>query len=343
MLKTKAHLEELYGLQINIVTNPEMLDRSYDIVHVFNFVTYKITESFIIKANDLALPIVSSCIFWDYTYAQGYTRLFCFTHLSSITAFFIKKLVGLTAATIGYPAVFTKKFRDKYSFFCASSKYILPNSIEEGRLLQEYIREPNIMDKIHVVYNGTDNKLNPIMDDASFFGKYNIPRNYILQVGRIESVKNQMNVLYSLRNDKEIPIVFIGKISEPSYYKKLKRLAEKRGNVFFVDAVPHEDIDSFYHYARLHVLISLRESPGLVSLEALMNDCPIVVSSERYTPVKTYFSSQPYIVNPFDIKQIRETLLLAYKERKVIKEGITTFTWEKAAEQTYEAYKKCMD
>ena len=38
MLKTKAHLEELYGLQINIVTNPEMLDRSYDIVHVFNFV-----------------------------------------------------------------------------------------------------------------------------------------------------------------------------------------------------------------------------------------------------------------------------------------------------------------
>lgn len=342
MLKTKAHLEELYGLNIDIVTDPNLLNESYDVVHIFNFVTYNVTETFFNKANALSLPIVSSCIFWDYTYAQGFTRLFCFTHLSNIAAKFIKMLVGVTVATVGYPDVFTKKVRNKYSFFCASSKYVLPNSIEEGRLLQEYIRKPDIMGKIHVVFNGTDNNLNPIMNEVDFFNKYKIPHDYILQVGRIESVKNQMNVLYSLRKDKDIPIVFIGKIAEPTYYKKLKRLADKRGNVFFIDAVPHEDIDSFYNYARLHVLISLRESPGLVSLEALMNDCPIVISSERYTPVKTYFSNQPYIVDPFDIEQIRYTLLKAYKEHNVVKEGMESFTWEKAAEQTYDAYKKCL-
>ena len=198
------------------------------------------------------------------------------------------------------------------------------------------------MDKIHVVYNGTDAEAGNIMEEEAFFNKYDIPRDYILQVGRIECVKNQMNVLYALRNDKKIPIVFIGKVAEPSYYKKLKKMANKRGNVFFIDGVAHEDINSFYYYARLHVLISLRESPGLVSLEALMNKCPIVVSSERYTPVKTYFFDQPYVVDPFDIDMIRETLLLAYNERCVVNNNVTTFTWKKAAEQTFEAYKKVL-
>ena len=69
MLKTKANLEDLYGINIDIVTDPEKLNNSYDIVHVFNFVTYQVTESFFLKAQSLSIPIVSSCIFCDYTYA----------------------------------------------------------------------------------------------------------------------------------------------------------------------------------------------------------------------------------------------------------------------------------
>lgn len=344
MLKTKEALERLYNIEIEIITNAQDITSKYDLVHIFNFVTIKDTQPFFERAIELKIPIASSCIFWDYTYAcTRFISLFIGEKFSGLLPKIYRLGIHTTAICLGYPKLFARHYKKVYRYFCTNSAVILPNSIEEGKLLQSYIGSPDISNKISVVYNGVDaSSHGKYMSKTDFLSKYQIPENYILEVARIEPVKNQINLVYALKDYKEIPIVFVGRVWNKAYFSKLKKLADKRGNVYFIDAVPHNDIDNFYKYAKLHVLLSLRESPGLVSLEALVNDCPIVVANSKYAPVETYFPSQPYIVDPLNIEDIRSTILRAYNECNLVKTDIGLFTWDVAAQQTYDGYKKAL-
>lgn len=339
MLKTKQFLEKKYNVKIDIITDANNLNEKYDLIHIFNYVTIEVTKPFFDKALELKIPIASSSIYWDYSYIFSTISRYLFhKKFTHQTGTLLKIITKVLAKTIGRPKLYTSKFRNIYRFFIENSDVILPNSIEEAILLQKFA-EIDCSSKIRVVYNGyepPDN--NEILSKTDFFAKYNIPENYILEVGRVETIKNQINVIASLLNNPEIPIVFVGKHVESHYSKKLKKLAVKRGNVFFIDFVPHEEINSFYKYAKVHILPSLRESPGLVSLEALSNGCPIIISNQNHTPLKTYFSTQKYIVDPLDIDSIKNTILSAYTEQDISLDNISKFTWEVAADQTWDAY-----
>ncbi len=344
MLKTKEWLENLYGLQISIITNPHELTENFDIIHVFNFATYEITNGFMEKAHNLGIPIVSSCIYWDYSYAippLHYLLLGYPTHISFKTVCFYRFLYQNITSFLKKPIGVSHEFRNYVRKFINYSDYILPNSIEEGKLLLQFAGLKK-EDKIRVIYNGTEFQNNEILSHNDFFSKYNIPENYVLQVGRIEYIKNQLNLLYALKDQPQIPIVFIGQTSDKKYANKLHNLAKQRGNVYFFNKIPHHEISSFYHYAAIHVLLSLRESPGLVSLEAASEGCPIVISSKEFLPKDTYFPNASYSVNPLKITEIKEILLKAYQEKKSTIIDNSKFSWSNVAKQTYQVYEEIL-
>lgn len=343
MLKTKEWLESLYGFHISLITDPKELTDDFDIVHIFNFATYEITDRFMEKAHQLGIPIVSSCIYWDYSYSIPPLHYFLSypSHIRKSCVLFYRFLYRSITALLRRPKTVSWEFRKYVRKFIDYSSFVLPNSLEEGILLYDFARMKN-MDKLRVVYNGVELKENQILSPEIFFSKYKLPRNYILQVGRIEYLKNQLNLIYALRNHSEIPIVFIGQISNVKYGQKLHAIARERGNVIFLDKVPHDEIASFYHYANLHVLLSLRESPGLVSMEAAAQGCPIVISTSDYLPKETYFPKAPYVVDPLDISAIEQTLLQAYQERKVFDLNINDFSWSNVAVQTCKVYEEVM-
>lgn len=343
MLKTKSFLEQNHNVKIDIVTSPDLITNEFDIIHVFNFSTYKISKRFIQKANELNIPVVSSPIFWDYSYASTEKLFYLIpgrNYLSEQLVNALKTLSRIVAQCIGKPEVISPEFRRNAKWMFEHSKFIAPNSSEEADLFLSWIKS-NDVDKVRVVYNATEKSEDQVnIESDVFHKKYNIPRDYILQVGRIEYCKNQLNLLYSLREERDIPIVFVGKITDPRYFNKLKQIADKRGNVYFIDAVPHSEVGMFYKYARLHVLMSLRESPGLVNIEALANDCPIVISDKRFLPVDTYFQNQPYVADPLDVKEIRTVVLSAYKERKIEGFDFEKFSWRNVAYQTFGIYEE---
>lgn len=351
MLKTKKWLEELYNIQIDIIVNPAILNKTYDLVHIFNYATVEETSVFFQEARKLGLKIVSSPIFWDYKYAI--TPLEC--RLGKYPDFIDErkmrryvKINNLIAHCIGKPTPLSNKFKKNLRDFVMQSDLILPNSLEEGRLLLEYVRGNNvvqneILKRIKVVYNGVEfDRDVKILSQNVFFVKYNIPRDFILQVGRIQYLKNQLNLLAALMEESDIPIVFLGKIVEYDYYKKIRELALKRGNVYFLPQVDHEDVYSFYYYAKAHVLLSLRESPGLVSLEAASQGCPIVVADKRFTPVETYFPTGVEVVNPLDYKSINMGVKNAYNSNKRYMD-LDKFSWKNVAKQTYVGYQLLVD
>lgn len=341
MLKTKEFLERNYDIFIDVITDPNEISREYNIVHVFNFSTYSISRKFIQRAVEIGIPVVSSPIYWDYSYAST-AKLFYlfpgFNHLDQFSVSIFRKIILLLGSCIGKPEVVSSIFKKNAKWMFENSRVVAPNSIEEADLLLKWI-DIQTSEKIRVVYNATDTSSGKAETNENLFHqKYGIPKDYILQVGRIEYCKNQLNLLAALKDNPEIPIVFVGKVVDNMYYKKLIKTANKRGNVYFIDAVPHSDISAFYKFAKLHVLLSLRESPGLVNIEALSNDCPIVISEERFLPVKTYFSNQPYVVNPLDIENIKEVVLDAYQNRKMVPFDFRKFSWDTVATQTYDIY-----
>lgn len=351
MLKTKEYLEKIYSdISIDIITSPKELSCKYDIAHIFNYASHIETRAFFEQAKLLNVKIVSSTIFWDYSYAIMPLPMILGKKYSFIKENYIKTYRFLNQILSKVPL---EKFRKAYfpisrafssecKFFIENSDLILPNSYEEGILCCNFAKYLQGKDKIREVYNGVDIQKVDILPESSFFEKYKIPKNYILQVGRVEYSKNQLNLVGSLMDRPDIPIVILGNNQyNLKYTSMVKRLASKRGNVFFVSNVPHDEVYSFYKYAKLHVLLSLRESPGLVSMEALSQGCPIVVSDKRFLPLDTYFSEQCIAVNPFDKTAIQEAILKQMEaEHKVV--DMSKFEWSVAAAQTYNAYKEVL-
>jgi glycosyltransferase involved in cell wall biosynthesis len=346
MLKTKEYLEKNYNILIDIITDPNKINQLHNIVHVFNFSTYKISNKFIHKAAELKIPVVSSPVYWDYSYAsigKIFNKLPFTYQLNEKTANRLRKMVQFFGTFSPKPIGVSTIFRKNAKWMFNHSTIVAPNSQEEADLLIKWINAKR-NEKIRIVYNAAETAAvqNDAINESSFLSQYGIPKNYILQVGRIEFCKNQLNLIAALMDYPEIPIVFVGKKFDFSYFKKVNKMAQKRGNVFFIENIPHEEINNIYKFAKIHVLLSLRESPGLVNIEALSNDCPIVISDERFLPVKTYFSNQPYIVNPLNIHQIRETLLTAYQKREINPFDFEKFSWSNVAKQTFSIYSEIL-
>lgn len=352
VIKTKEYIEKLQSdITIDILTKPEELSSNYDLVHIFNYATTGLTHSFFDRASSLGLKIVSSPIFWDYTYSMIPFRQLIRFDKEFITEKYVRRQSKISRFISSLPNARLKhiynnvsnEFRSNIKDFIAQSELILPNSQEEGEKCCDFSNSPEEWkSKIRVVYNGVDVTGVTVEDKDSFFRKYSIPENYVLQIGRLEYLKNGLNLLSSLMELPEIPIVFVGSDrGSENYSAKLRKLGEKRGNVFFISGVPHEEIYSFYRYAKVHVLLSMRESPGLVSLEALSQQCPIVVSDERFCPVRTYFREQCEIVNPFDKKAIREAVLHSM-DKPHVPVDLSRFSWDVVARQTLDAYEELL-
>ena len=111
-------------------------------------------------------------------------------------------------------------------------------------------------------------------------------------------------------NYREIPLVFVGRGIEKPYGQYCKQLARERGNVFFVSQIDHDYLWAFYQKAKVHVLASLRESPGLVSLEAALYDTNIVTSFQA--PTWEYFGLDAFVCDPEDLSSIRNAIMDAF-------------------------------
>lgn len=346
ILKTKEYLEKLVkeDFQICIIHNPEEIDNTFDICHIFNMADLDLNLEFIKHAKENSLKIALSTIYWDYSYlimTGMFSRFFGFKY--SDFKYKIECILGrITSKIIKRPEYLTKQMKNKYSQIVESVDWLLPNSIEEGLKLLEYTGQTSqkYKEKIYPIVNAVDVKnFEDSFDDLRI-------ENFVLEVGRIEPAKNQLSVVRALYND-DIPIVFLGKDYFPNskYSKELHRLSTKRGNVHFFDQVSYEKVHTFYEKAAVHILPSLRESPGLVSLEALLNSCHIVVANENFTPVNSYFTEDmATVVNPLSIKSIREGIfreISAERNFEEIKKTIVErYSWTETSIQTYDVYKK---
>lgn len=360
LLKTKEYLENVFNVQIEIITNEDKIFEStdFDILHVFNINTRKNLDLFIKQVKDKNKKVILSPIYWDFSHSFYVSSLSSYLNIQKCSKYicyfkniYLKFIDFITLMNKQYrnkryiiPE--TKEFKKRHKNLINLADIIIPNSDEEGKILckniglgyekvkDKFISVPNAVDISFLKQNFTSNILPEIND-------------FVLEAARIEPLKNQINLLLALYDEKQIPIVFAGEAINKNYYSKLKKLADKRGNVYFTGKISQEEIFSLYKRAKIHVLPSFRESPGLSTIEALMNGCQVVVSEEKFCPLKYYkFDKYGFICDPYDTKSIRDAILNAYNNPKDItlpKEYYEFFSYNNVADMTYQAYKKLFE
>lgn len=353
ILKTKEYLEEIYKLKIHICTSPSEL-KDYPkakIVHIFDMHEHAL--KYFTKAKELLKNIALSTIYWDLTHAVYVNTLVNkFNIFPNNRNYYKNKNLGVMFANL-LKKIFLKKKYYMSSYYKKTRKklileadILLPNSPEEINIVTKQlgISSYTIKSKTFSVPNAFDSQYTNTQDNIQN-EKISQLDNFVLQVARIEPIKNQLNTVNALMDCPEIPIVFVGSFRNKkykNYYKLLKAQAEKRGNVYFIDQVPHGEIYSYYKKASVHVLPSFRESTGLSSLEALATGCEIVVSSEEYCPVEYYeFNKYGHLCNPYCPKSIKQAILNSFENRKNIidkNKYLEKFSYEATARETYRAY-----
>lgn len=217
-----------------------------------------------------------------------------------------------------------------------SAAMLLPNSESEYRRL-------NLLYGVNALYKKIPNAI-----DTSIFNPnvIKVNENYkdaVVCVGRIERRKNQLRLIKAMK-DSELKLVIIGKAAanQPSYYQACRN--EAGNNVSFIDFLDQKEIASILGAAKVHVLPSWFETTGLVSLEAAAMGCNIVITEKG--DQFEYFGNDVFYCDPAETVTIRKAIENAFKsprnhsfQERVLRE----YTWQKAAEKTFEAYSTVLD
>lgn len=221
--------------------------------------------------------------------------------------------------------------------------------------------------KISVVWNGVDpERYDPTrvekQEILQLRQKYDIPPdwNMLLFIGRLTWVKGVRNLLQAmplvLKEYPNTKLVILGKGEEQSdIIQTAERLNIKENIVYRFDFVEEEE--RILHYAASDVCIfpSIYEPFGIVTLEAMAMEKPVVVGARGTVGFKEQIVNSGPDQNgvhingedPADIAWgIKETLKNPEKAKNWGENGrrrvLEFFTWRKVAEQTISIYESVL-
>lgn len=174
-------------------------------------------------------------------------------------------------------------YKAKVRSACDRADVILAISDQTARDVVEFLHvDPS---RIRVVYQGchpnfvgqrTQTEMQAVRT------KYNLPEEFILNVGTIEERKNiglVVDALSLLPESLRIPVVLVGR---PSRYMEaiVHRARQHRVEHYlrFLHNVSFEDLPAIYQQARVFVYPSLFEGFGIPLVEAIQSRIPVITS-----------------------------------------------------------------
>jgi glycosyltransferase involved in cell wall biosynthesis len=219
---------------------------------------------------------------------------------------------------------------------------LLPNSQAEAKYLQRFFLADST--KIHVINNATDLRYAGSSPD-NFIETYGM-NNFVLCVGKIEPRKNQLKLVQSL-SGTDIQLVLIGSSipQRMDYYNEVLSIVNTNKNMIHIESLPHDSdlLASAYASAKVHVLLGVNETPGIVNLEAGLAGANLVVA--ECPPVREYLQDFAQYADCTSLQAIKKSILKAMgtESSSALKKHILdNFTWDTTAMRTIDAYKNIL-
>jgi len=138
-------------------------------------------------------------------------------------------------------------------------------------------------EKISVIYQGCDAAFKTVCtpeEKQAIAKKYNLPSEFILNVGTIEERKNLWVLIRALTFHNDMRLVVIGR--QTAYTAEIKKHMSKfqlNNQVMFLNNVDFADLPAIYQLARLFIYPSRYEGFGIPILEALNSGTPVIAAT----------------------------------------------------------------
>lgn len=258
---------------------------------------------------------------------------------------------------IRYPELYNpmdvRIYKAKVKAACNHADRILATSNQTKQDVVEFLKVDPA--KVEVTYQGCHPNFKKEISSShiqSIKTKYQLPAEYILNVGTIEARKNVsllVQALALLPKDLRTHIVIIGRSTE--YKKEIIETAHRAGVIewlIFLHGVSFEDLPAIYQGSRLFVYPSIFEGFGIPIVEALESSIPVISTtgsclSEAGGPGSVY-------VNPHDPRELADQIqkILSHEEiRKQMidlgKQHVKMFAPKVIAEKLMSVYQSVLD
>ncbi|OWP83946.1 glycosyl transferase family 1 [Flavobacterium davisii] len=212
---------------------------------------------------------------------------------------------------VRYPELYS--FFDRkihfYKFKKAAEQADLVIAISE-QTKKDIIHFLNIPEsKIKVIYQGCQDvfKKNYTTElQEKVLNKFNLPNQFVLNVGTLETRKNALNIVKAIK-DIDTHLVLIGK--ETPYTKEIHHYISKhqiQHKVSFLKDVSNEELAILYQLATVFVYPSIFEGFGIPIIEALFSKTPIITTNSGVFPEAGGPNS--LYINPHDPEEIKEKI-----------------------------------
>lgn len=215
-------------------------------------------------------------------------------------------------------------------------------------------------DKIKIIPLGIDTNYYKPTVSKNALQKYGIKSDYILFVGRMSEQKGIQYLLEATKNlPKDIQTVFCcGQADTKDLGEELKTKAEllnrSNKNIVWIEKSFNDnrsDLIELYSNAIAFICPSLYETFGLVNLEAMACETPVIGSDIGGLKDVLLDKKTGFLVKPGNVSDLTDKINLLVSQRQLAKElGIACrkrvkehFTWEKIAKQYIEIYRELLE
>ena len=228
------------------------------------------------------------------------------------------------------------------------AKRVLTVSENTKRDLIEILSIP--ADRITVTYPGVSHdRFRTISPESrTTFEKLGLPRDYLLYVGNLKEFKNVERLVEAYRQARQTnhdfpELVLVGRNFIPGFEQHLNEITGVR----WLGEVLPELLPCLYKNAISFLFPSLYEGFGLPPLEAMASGTPVLCSNRASLPEAV--GDAALLVDPERIEEIVAGINRLVSDSALRKElsvkGLqqaARFSWDKMADQTWQAYEQCL-
>ncbi len=241
-------------------------------------------------------------------------------------------------------AIYFYKFRKSTT----KSDLVIAISEQTKSDLIKYFNVPSR--KIKVVYQGCNpafKKEYSLERKKTIIKKYNLPTDFILNVGTVESRKNVLSAVKAIQNI-DTTLVIVG--NPTAYKKKIENYIIQNNlehKILFLNNVEVEELAVLYQLATIFIYPSLYEGFGIPIIESLYSKTPVITTKggvfhESGGPNTLYIDTN----NIDEISNSINLLLSNFELRKEMAEKgydfVQKFNDEHIASNIYNVYKSLL-
>lgn len=235
-----------------------------------------------------------------------------------------------------------------------SSKIIADSETAKQDIIK-YFKVP--ADKIAVVYLGIESDFKKIENYAKIKelkDRYNITKPFIFFISAWRNHKNFEGLIKAFELLKEqgnfdYQLVLGGQ--EDPHYQNIKKTiiqSEYKNDIITPGFISDKELPLFYNAAEIFVIPSFYEGFGLIGLEALACDLPVIASNQGSLP--EILGKAALYFDPHNVKEIAQTIKrvlnapdLKNQLRQKGQEQIAKYSWLACAQKTLELYNQILN